>query len=110
MTPNNHPTSIKIFGQKYKVRYDYASEENNGICEFDINTIFIKPNLPDDKTLRILAHEITHALICQTPLAARKRFNEEEVCDIVGFHFMDMLKDNPKLWEWLIKERDEEGA
>ena len=34
----------------------------------------------------------------------RKRFNNEEVCDIVGFHFTDMLKDNPKLVEWLIGE------
>ena len=89
MAPNNRPTSIKIFGQKYKVRYDYASEENNGLCDFDKNTIFIKANLPDDKTLRVLMHEITHAVINETPLCARKRFKEEEVCDLVGFHFTD---------------------
>jgi len=55
-------------------------------------------------------HEITHAVIAETPIHDRKRFNEEEVCDIVGFHFMDTLKQNPKLWEWLIKEMDEEAS
>lgn len=100
----NRPTTIKVFGQKYKVRYDYESEENNGLCDFQKNTIHIATGLPDDKTLRVLMHEITHAIINETPLCDRKRFNNEEVCDIVGFHFTDMLKDNPKLVEWLIGE------
>jgi len=97
----NRPTSIKVFGQKYKVRYDYESEENNGLCDPDKNTIHISPLMQDDKLFRVLMHEATHAVIAETPLHDRKRFNEEEVCDIVGFHFMDMLKDNPKLLEWL---------
>ena len=101
----NRPTTIKVFGQKYKVRYDYTEdEENNGLCDFQNNTIHIRPGLPNDKTLRVLFHEITHALINETPLCERKRFGEEEVCDIVGFHFADMLKDNPKLITWLLEK------
>ena len=110
MAPNNRPTSIKIFGQRYKVRYDYVSDDNNGLCDPDNNTIHISPSMQDDKLLRVLMHEITHAVIAETPIHDKKRFNEEEVCDIVGFHFMDTLKQNPKLWEWLIKEMDEEAS
>lgn len=98
------PKTLKIFGQKYNVKYDYESTENNGFCEADKNLISISPNLQDDKLFRVLMHEITHAIIAETPLYGRKRFNEEEICNIVGFHFIDMLKDNPILVDWLIKE------
>lgn len=101
------PTSVKVFGQKYKIKYDYVSEENHGITDFDTNTISIASGLPEDKLLRVLMHEITHAIINGTPLCNRKRFIEEEVCDIVGFHFIDMLKDNPALLEWVTKEIEE---
>jgi hypothetical protein len=101
------PTSIKIFGQKYKVRYDYDSSDNHGLCDAASNTIHISPLMQEDKLLRVLMHEITHAVIAETPLNARKRFNEEEVADIVGFHFIDMLKDNPALLEWVKREIEE---
>ena len=103
----SNPNSLKIFGQKYKIKYDYESTENHGLTNFDINTIFITPGLPEDKLLRVLMHEATHAIINGTPLCNRKRFNEEEVCDIVGFHFIDMLKDNPTLLEWIKREMEE---
>lgn len=101
------PTSVKIFGQRYKIKYDYDSTENNGLCDPDNNTIHISPLMQDDKLFRTLMHEITHAVIAETPIRERKRFNEEEVCDIVGFHFMDTLKANPALVEWLFSDPDE---
>lgn len=107
MTTIGRPTSVKVFGQRYKIRYDYDSTENNGLCEPDSNLIHISPLMQDDKLLRILFHEISHAVIAETPLRERKRFNEEEVCDIVGFHFMDMLKDNPALIAWLVEKAKE---
>jgi Zn-dependent peptidase ImmA (M78 family) len=98
------PTSVKIFGQRYKIRYDYDSEDNNGLCEPDKNLIHISPLMEDDKLFRVLMHEIAHAVLAETLLRERKRFNEEEICDFVGFHYMDMLKENPALVEWLFRE------
>ena len=109
MTARNLPASIKIFGQKYKVKYDLNSEENNGETEFDTNTISIRPGLPKDKLFRVLMHEVTHAIINETPLSLHKKFNEEEVCDIVGFHFIDTLKQNPKLLNLLLREMSEDS-
>jgi hypothetical protein len=34
-------------------------------------------------------------------LAQRKRFDVEEVCDLVGYHIVDTLQDNPALLEWV---------
>lgn len=67
----------------------------------------MRPSLQDDKLFRVLMHEITHAIINETPLCNRKRFTEEEICDVVGFHFIDMLKDNPALVAWLIEQAKE---
>lgn len=104
---SDRPKSVKVFGQKYTIRYDYDSTENNGFCEADSNLIRISPSMQDDKLFRVLMHEICHAIIAETPLYGRKRFDEEEVCNIVGFHFIDMLKDNPKLVAWLTKPSEE---
>jgi hypothetical protein len=32
------PTSIKIFGQKYRIRYDYTNEDNYGETTSDNNS------------------------------------------------------------------------
>jgi hypothetical protein len=50
--------------------------------------------MPEDKLIRVLGHEITHAIIHETPMSQRKRFDVEEVCDIVGYHVIDTLKES----------------
>jgi hypothetical protein len=73
-------------------------------CTPDKNLIQIVPNLPEGKTFRILMHEIVHALINESPLRNKKHFGEEEIADLLGFCFIDMLKDNPEIVKWLNKE------
>ena len=103
------PTSIKIFGQKYKIRYDYTNEDNYGLTDADTNTIWLRPGMPEDKLIRVLGHEITHAVVNETPLAYRKRFDIEEICDIVGYHFVDTLKENPDIVAYILRELEEEA-
>lgn len=102
------PSSIKIFGQKYRIRYDYASDENLGETDANTNTIWLRSNMPEDKLIRVLGHEITHAVINETPMSLRKRFDVEEVCDIVGYHILDVLKDNPEVLQYIIREIEDE--
>ena len=68
----------------------------------------MRHNLPEDKMIHVLMHEVTHAVIHESLLANRKRFDVEEVCDLVGYHIVDTLKDNPQLIEWLFGKREEE--
>jgi hypothetical protein len=62
----------------------------------------MRHNLPEDKMIHVLMHEVTHAVIHESLLANRKRFDAEEVCDLVGYHIVDVLKDNPALVEWVL--------
>lgn len=103
----NKPTSIKIFGQKYKIKFDQESGEDYGITDQSTNTIHVRPDLPEDKMLRVFMHEVTHAIIFETPMSTRKRFDVEEVCDIVGYHVLDTLRENPSILNWVMRELDE---
>lgn len=102
--------SVKIFGQKYRIDYAHKEEDSYGITDPATNRISIRHRLPEDKLVRVLMHEVTHAVIFESLLAHRKRFDVEEVCDLVGYHIVDVLKDNPTLVEWLFntKINDEE--
>lgn len=93
--------SLKIFGQKYKVDYNHQDPDSYAMTLSEENRISIRHKLPEDKLVRVLMHEITHAVMHESTLADRKRFDVEEVCDLVGFHLVDILNDNPPLLEWL---------
>jgi len=99
--------SVKIFGQKYRIDYNHNEEDSYGITDSATNRISIRHRLPEDKLVRVLMHEITHAVIFESLLCDRKRFDIEEVCDLVGYHIVDMLKDNPALQEWLFDIKKE---
>lgn len=101
------PTTLKVFGQKYKIRYDYTSEENYGLTDEATNTIHIVGKLQEDKIARVLMHEITHAILNETPFSLRQRFDLEELCDIVGYFVMPALKDNTHIVDYIMSELDD---
>jgi len=104
------PSSVKIFGQKYRVAYDLhedpEEQDTYGLTLSTANLIRLRNDMQSDKMARVFMHEVTHAIIDESTMAGRKRFDVEEVCDIVGFHIVDMLKDNQSILEWLLKEAD----
>lgn len=100
------PTSLKIFGQKYRIRYDLTDDDKYGLTDSQTNQIHIRNNLQNDKQIRVLMHEITHAVIAESLLCDRKRFTEEEICDLVGFHITDTLLDNPDIVEWIFADQE----
>jgi Zn-dependent peptidase ImmA (M78 family) len=93
--------SVKIFGQRYKIDYKHHDEDSYGMTDSQYNRITMRHNLPEDKMIHVLMHEVTHAVIHESLLANRKRFDVEEVCDLVGYHIVDTLQDNPALLEWV---------
>lgn len=100
----SRPKFARIAGQKYKVRYDLDDPDAYGLTDSATNTIRIRENLPEDKMIRVFMHELTHAVIFETPMSTRKRFDIEEVCDIVGYHIFTALKDNPEIVEYILRE------
>lgn len=105
------PTSINISGIKYKIKYNLEDSDAFGITDSETNTISLRDNIPVDKMIRVMAHEITHAVIFETPFSIRKRFDVEEMCDIIGYHFIAALRDNPHVTQYLLQETkdDNEG-
>ena len=108
------PKFINVSGQRYKIKFDLADPDAYGLTTSDTNTIQLRPDIPEDKLLRVLTHEITHAVIFETPFSTRKCFDVEEICDIIGYHFLNVLRDNPELVTYLLHEieqnDDEEDA
>jgi len=100
----NKPKFVRIAGQKYRIRYDLEDPDAYGMTDSATNTIQIRANLPEDKMIRIFMHELTHAVIFETTMSTRKRFDIEEVCDIVGYHIFTALKDNPEIVEYILRE------
>jgi hypothetical protein len=105
----NKPKSIHISGMKYKIKYDLADPEAYGLTDPDTNTIYIRPDIPEDKMIRVFVHEITHAVVFETPFSTRKRFDLEEMCDIVGYHFLNALRDNPEIVQYILREIEDEA-
>lgn len=101
------PSSIKVLGQKYNAKYDYNDEDNLGLTVEETSTIHVRGNLPEGKVIRVLMHEVTHAILNETPFSVRKRFDVEEVCDIIGFFLINVLKDNPHLVSYILTDVDE---
>ena len=101
------PTTIRISGIKYKITYDHADPDAFGETDAEKNVISLRNNLPDDKLIRVLVHEITHAVIFETPFSTRKRFDVEEMCDIVGWHFVDALRNNPEVTAYILRELED---
>lgn len=102
------PSSIKVLGQKYDAKYDFDDKDTLGLTVEDTSTIYVRGDLPEGKIIRVLMHEVTHAILNETPFSQRKRFDVEEVCDIVGFFLINVLKDNPHLVKYILTDVDEE--
>ena len=60
------------------------------------------------KLKRILLHEIVHAVINETQPPDRKRFNEEEVCDLFGMLVLPVLLKNPRIVDFLFERGSKE--
>lgn len=60
------PKSINILGLTYKVQTASLINENidqEGECNYRRQEITIKENIPDDRALETLMHEIVHAIL-----------------------------------------------
>ncbi len=53
---------------------------------FKAKEIYIDEELPDDRKAETLRHELTHAVIFETQFVTRKKYSEEDVCDLLGMY------------------------
>ena len=89
-------TKIKIIGKDYDVKfvYPYAPEMHKldlktgeralGLTMYFEDAIYIVNDLSEAETLRVLRHELTHAVIHETQFTEGASFDEEAVCELMA--------------------------
>lgn len=85
---------FNVNGQIYKIEEVESDHERlfmdgvykHGVCSYDLNTIFIWDELPEDRKKSTLTHEVTHAYIEAMGMYSFKEFNHEQLCEFMAAH------------------------
>ena len=100
----NMPTSIKVGPHVYSVLKKPAAEmgDSLGYCDFDKLEIWVTQRLRKSKASEILVHECLHA--CTHPsFNGYEKLDDETFVTAVAPVLLGVLRDNPKLLEYLTK-------
>jgi predicted SprT family Zn-dependent metalloprotease len=102
------PHTIKVGPHVYSVVRKTGEEmpEALGDTDFDANEIRIRKNMRKTKSQEIVLHELLHA--CTYPsftgaYEGEEKLMTEEFVNAVAPVLLQVLKDNPKLVEYLTK-------
>lgn len=96
------PTSVKIAAYTYEVGFGLTADE--GSIHHEGQTITIHPDRGKDATADTLLHECMHGLFIQTGLRGGEVVSEkteERIIQAITPMLLLMLRDNPKLVEFL---------
>ncbi len=92
--------TIKIFGHEWDVRLvskEVLRKELGfdalGFTFIDRFTIDVLEECTDQEISHILAHELTHAMLCSQGRAFQKKFTQEELCEFMSWNHetLDLL-------------------
>jgi Zn-dependent peptidase ImmA (M78 family) len=103
---NTIPKKLKIGGFIWKVieSKDISYEGNcYGSTHFDSQTIYLNPDIPQQKKTETLLHEIIHACMWQCGLNRTfsikdKEITEEDVVQPLSMILYQVFKDNGLTW------------
>jgi len=100
---NQIPKTIKIGHLTFNIiimKEEAANElALNGDCNYDKGRIRLCPTLRGTRLIEVLIHEILHAIYKQRSL--EEGDNEERIVMCISIGITAILKDNPKLGEWI---------
>lgn len=76
-----------------------------GLTYYRSKSIYIDKELTKDQKIEVIRHEITHAVIFETQFAEHKKYNEEDLCELVA-HYGQIICDLAnKVYNKLTKEK-----
>lgn len=98
------PSSIMIKGNKWfvKVKKNLKLDDDsvNGLCDPDVNTIFLDSELKDTERLRVYLHELVHAILHDAHISGHKGgvdgIVEEVICDAISIEFLRLFEIKPR--------------
>lgn len=84
--------SLKIFGVKYKVTVDTLNGNVVGLCDKATKRLFVEECVADkDEAMKILVHEIHHALLHESNLDQVVSPEVEELLCLMSEKIVDLL-------------------
>lgn len=97
-------TKVIIGGYEYSVQYIPHSEMPgyDGLTYSNERTIKIRNDLDDTATLLIVTHEVVHALLATQGRVFQKKFDVEEVCELIAnrlFEINEIIAKIKSAWE-----------
>ena len=76
-----------------------------GMTWYREKAIYIDKSLPKDRKIETIRHEITHAVIFETQFTHNKKYNEEDMCDLVGIYGKTISELTDKVSKKFAKEK-----
>lgn len=99
---NNYPRKLKIGPYTYSIElYPDATYSDHGACVYNHQTIFISPNQHAERAGDTLLHEVLHAVWDLSGFDQVADLNEENIVRSIATWLTLVLKDNPKLVEFI---------
>ena len=84
---------VQIFRNNWTVLVTKSPKDlivNNKQCKgcivYKDSVIFLDENLSDKDRLRVLRHEVAHALLYETQISQKDCYTEEELCDFMAIY------------------------
>ena len=98
------PRTVNIRGRHYSIRRMSPDLQSDLEGDFSIThkRIRVKTNKNKDEAAHTLLHEVLHAIISEYDINLR---SEELVVKTLENGLMQVLRDNPKLVEYLLGDR-----
>lgn len=101
----DYPKNVKIFNLDYEIIWvDKAIEtatDAHGSCDTCTQTIVICREQKPGALTDTLMHEIMHAIFYSMNMSGNE--SEEKVVSLLSTGMCTVLRDNPKLKKWIVK-------
>lgn len=107
-----YPTTIRVGAMDYTVKpWDPRAAHNTGalgMCDRCSNTILLMTGMVPQKEAEVLLHEVVHAAYDGSGLNTNHERSEEQIVNVLGYMWLQLIRDNPALMEYLQAVFDEE--
>lgn len=104
MPKSRYPRKIKLGPYTYVVElFPDATTSDHGACVYNHQTIFLSANQHAERAGDTLLHEVLHAIWDVAAFDSMPDLHEETIVRAMATWLSAVLKDNPKLVEFITK-------
>ena len=99
------PKAVRIGAFTWAIKdWEARAADNSrawGMCDKATHTILISGGLKPQREAEVLLHEVFHAIYDVSGMGLMDNMPEEPVVNMLGFHMLQVIRDNPHLMAYL---------